>query len=89
MGLPKNAIIGKEYVSGVRLEPGDRKGTSSDILALDLDALDERSLLKDIPERKDAARKGTVTITPAVAPEPDTAEPAVAPEPADVAVKEA
>ena len=64
VGLPKNAIIGKEYVSGVRLEPGDRKGTSSDILALDLDALDERSLLKDIPERKDAARKGTVTITP-------------------------
>ncbi|MBQ1346301.1 MAG: hypothetical protein IIY62_08065, partial [Kiritimatiellae bacterium] len=64
VGLPKNAIIGKEYVSGVRLEPGDRKGTSSDILALDLDALDERSLLKDIPERKDAVRKGTVTITP-------------------------
>ena len=64
VGLPKNAIIGKEYVSGVRLEPGDRKGTSSDILALDLDALDERSLLKDIPARKDAARKGTVTITP-------------------------
>ena len=64
VGLPKNAIIGKEYVSGVRLEPGDRKGTSSDILARDLDALDERSLLKDIPERKDAARKGTGTITP-------------------------
>ena len=55
VGLPKNAIIGKEYVSGVRLEPGDRTGTSAEVLALDLSALDARGKEK----------KGTVTITPA------------------------
>ena len=42
IGLPKNAIIGREYVNGTRLEPGDRKGTAAEVLALDLTPIEER-----------------------------------------------
>ncbi len=66
VGLPKNAIIGKEYISGVRLEPGDRAGSSAEVLALELGALDERKLLDEIPAKKNAERKGKVRITPVV-----------------------
>ena len=53
IGLPKNAILGREYVSGLKFEPGDRQGSSAEVLKLDLSALDER----DLP-------KGKVRITP-------------------------
>ena len=53
IGLPKNAILGREYVSGLKFEPGDRQGSSAEVLKLDLSALDER----DLP-------KGKVHITP-------------------------
>lgn len=36
IGLPKNAVIGREYVEGKRQEPGDRKGGSAKVLKLDL-----------------------------------------------------
>ena len=53
IGLPKNAIIGREYMNGTRQEPGDRKGTSSEVLKLDMTLLDERE-----------TKKGEVKITP-------------------------
>ena len=36
IGLPKNAIIGREYVFGIRQEPGDRKGTAAEKMSLDM-----------------------------------------------------
>ncbi|MBR2838099.1 MAG: hypothetical protein IKE55_04935 [Kiritimatiellae bacterium] len=60
IGLPKNAVMGREYVNGAKLEPGDRKGSALEALKIDLRTLDERN-------RKDAepVEPGTVTITPA------------------------
>ena len=55
IGLPKNAIMGREYINGSKLEPGDR-GTPSEALKLDFRTLDEQH--RDDPP-------GTVTITPA------------------------
>ena len=41
IGLPKNAIIGREYVSGSRKEPGDREGGAVKALQLDNRLLDD------------------------------------------------
>ena len=41
IGLPKNAVIGREYVNGTRQEPGDRKGGSAKALRLDMRNLDD------------------------------------------------
>jgi len=57
MGLPKNAVLGREYVEGRKLEPGDRKGAAHEALKLDFRTLDEQRRLETAP--------GTVTITPA------------------------
>lgn len=64
IGLPKNAILGREYVRGERLEPGDRPGTIAEILALDRTPLDKRDETK---ESGDESKKGSVSITPAKA----------------------
>ena len=58
VGLPKNAVLGREYVDGRKLEPGDREDAAASILKLDLSQLDKRA----------AAKKphGTVKITPVV-----------------------
>ena len=56
IGLPKNAVLGREYVTGAMLEPGDRTGDAANVLKLDMTAVDKRKP-KDEP-------KGTVTITP-------------------------
>ena len=42
IGLPKNAVMGREYVNGTRLEPGDRPGSATEALTLDTNALDDR-----------------------------------------------
>jgi len=55
IGLPKNAIMGREYINGTRLEPGDR-GTPNEALKLDFRTIDEQH--RDDPP-------GTVTISPA------------------------
>ncbi len=73
VGLPKNAIVGREYVSGRKAEPGDRKGGFADVMSLDMRSIEE----KQAEERKVGDRKteeskvestgtgsGTVTITP-------------------------
>ena len=36
IGLPKNAVIGREYVNGTRREPGDREGDANAKLKLDM-----------------------------------------------------
>lgn len=41
IGLPKNAVIGREYVNGTRQEPGDREGGSAKALRLDMRNLDD------------------------------------------------
>ena len=42
IGLPKNAVIGREYVEGKRQEPGDRKGGLAKVLKLDLRDLGDK-----------------------------------------------
>ena len=56
IGLPKNAIMGREYIEGRKLEPGDHESSALEALKLDLRNLDDRN--------KDDA-PGSVTITPA------------------------
>ena len=52
IGLPKNAILGREYVTGAKLEPGDRVGEEAEMLKLDMSSLGKRK------------PKGEVKITP-------------------------
>ena len=56
IGLPKNAILGREFVRGNQLEPGDREGVGAKVLKLDMSELDKRGKKKS---------QGKVTITPA------------------------
>jgi general secretion pathway protein D len=42
-GLPKNAVLGRTYTNGTRLEPGDRKNAVEGIQSLDLRALEDRA----------------------------------------------
>ncbi len=69
IGLPKNAILGREYINGTKLEPGDRKGAATAVLQLDLDALDKREKKDEKPEESrpvvSATPTGRVIITPA------------------------
>ena len=58
VGLPKNAIVGREYVSGRKFEPGDRAGGLAEVMSLDMRMIEE----------KQADGSGTVTITPVVEP---------------------
>ena len=46
-GLPKNAVMGRQYVDGTKLEPGDRKNAAAEMLKIDTRAVDD-------PERNDA-----------------------------------
>ena len=54
LGLPKNAVLGREYLTGARLEPGDRKGSARDVLQLDMRRLDDT--------RREEAPTGSVVI---------------------------
>ena len=77
IGLPKNAIMGREYVNGAKLEPGDRDGSARVVLKLDTTPIDKR------PERQarkepEPQKSGEVIITP-------VQEPAVTQKPAPVA----
>ena len=59
MGLPKNAVIGREYVEGKRLEPGDRQGTAAEVLKIDTRTIEE--IQKDPYKKK--SENGSVKIT--------------------------
>ena len=61
IGLPKNAVMAREYIKGAKMEPGDR-GTSVEALQLDMRTLDEQK--RDIGPAFER-EEGTVTITPA------------------------
>ena len=43
IGLPKNAVLGKEYAEGVRKEPGDRKAGVAGVTSLDLRSLEDQA----------------------------------------------
>ena len=66
IGLPKNAILGREYVTGAKLEPGDRKGDAADMLKLDMTAVDKRKPKSDSEKAKpeeESQPAGSVKIT--------------------------
>ena len=59
VGLPKNAIVGREYVNGRKFEPGDRVGGLVDVMSLDMRAIETK-------QSDNSRGSGTVTITPVV-----------------------
>jgi len=67
IGLPKNAILGREYVRGSRLEPGDRDGAADDVLKLDFRALDDKKRKRESGADKKAELpelgRGEVRVT--------------------------
>ena len=65
IGLPKNAVLGREYVTGIKLEPGDREGAAAEIMKLDMTPVDKRKPKSEAvqSETKDDSAKGTVKIT--------------------------
>lgn len=60
IGLPKNAVMGREYVEGRKLEPGDRTGPAAKVLQLDTRTLDEQR--ESVAPAQ--AKPGTIVITP-------------------------
>ena len=68
IGLPKNAVWGREYVEKRALEPGDRPNAANDVLKIDTRTLDEQRAEREkkAAEKKDDEAPGTVTITPVV-----------------------
>ena len=59
VGLPKNAIVGREYAAGRKFEPGDRAGGLADVMALDMRSIEEK-------QSDNTRGTGSVTITPVV-----------------------
>ncbi len=59
VGLPKNAIVGREYVNGRKFEPGDRAGGLADVMSLDTRTIEEK-------QADNTRGSGTVKITPVV-----------------------
>ena len=43
VGLPKNAVLGREYTDGFRKEPGDRRNGVAGITSLDLRSLEDQA----------------------------------------------
>ena len=71
IGLPKNAVIGREYVNGKRKEPGDSEENSTEILQLNmkpvphkLESIDREVLKIDVPGDSGTNTSDTVSITP-------------------------
>ena len=64
VGLPKNAIVGREYAAGRKLEPGDRPGGLAEVMSLDMRTIEE----KQAEKADDKHGTGSVTITPVVEP---------------------
>ena len=42
IGLPTNAVMGREYTTGAKLEPGLRSGNAAKVISLDMRALDDK-----------------------------------------------
>ena len=43
VGLPKNAVLGREYTDGFRKEPGDRRSGVAGVTSLDLRSIEDQS----------------------------------------------
>ena len=43
VGLPKNAVLGREYTDGFRKEPGDRRNGVAGVTSLDLRSIEEQA----------------------------------------------
>ena len=43
IGLPKNAVLGRQYTTGFRKEPGDRRAGVAGVTSLDLRPIDEQA----------------------------------------------
>ena len=79
VGLPKNAVRGREYVEGRAFEPGDRPNAVGNLLKMDMRSLDEQNAEHErtAPDAASPAKsedddtRGTVTITPVL---PEKAE---------------
>ena len=65
-GLPKNAVLGREYVTGARKEPGDR--TKSDLLSLTMTPVDKEE--KGAVRTEEEVKKSTDIMKPNAAPVP-------------------
>ena len=59
VGLPKNAIVGREYIAGRKFEPGDRAGGLADVMSLDMREIEAK-------QSDNTRGSGIVTITPVV-----------------------
>ena len=72
VGLPKNAVRGREYVERRAFEPGDRPNAANEVLKLDMRLLDEQAKDREKENAEAEAKKndddtrGTVVITPVV-----------------------
>ena len=69
VGLPTNAVIGREYVEGKRLEPGMRAGTANEVFSVDTRPLEELQKEPVKPREEKNEPKGTVIITPSASQE--------------------
>jgi len=79
-GLPKNAVLGREYLTGARKEPGDR--TRLELLALDMTRVDTTK--KEAPAPAAPAPVPEPVVEPAPAAPAPVPEPVVEPAPAPV-----
>ena len=43
VGLPKNAVLGREYTNGFRKEPGDRRSGTAGVTSLDLRSIEKQA----------------------------------------------
>jgi type II secretory pathway component GspD/PulD (secretin) len=59
-GLPKNAVLGREYVTGARKEPGDR--TKADMLNMTMKPVDKADKIDARTEEE--IKKATENVTP-------------------------
>ena len=50
LGLPKNAVLGREYVTGAKREPGDRGDSAQEALRIDLTPLHTRKASARTPD---------------------------------------
>ena len=63
VGLPKNAVLGREYVTGAKREPGDRGDSAQEALRIDLTPLHTRKASARTPDgNQDPPEPGSVLV---------------------------
>ena len=77
-GLPKNAVLGREYLTGARKEPGDR--TKSELMSLNMDRVDKKQKAEKAPDQPaEVSAPAVEPIAPVPAASPAPAVPIVTP----------